>query len=367
MLFILDSSVGHIDLTCLEQNRALENLLGSYQNQNHLIFMPLKELRDFSARISEHLSYGSRVVLSTLYNKAPEYKGLVDIIDYKCIVYASDQEENVYRDGNVWHVPLRYFSRSGLLQSVVMGEGDLDPHLYYQFADFYRKKNGIGSFFPKARLQAGGGSGVPEALKDYLNSEFSPCICVTDSDKFHPKYKKSLTAGKCEIVIGGRKNIVEYIQLEEREVENIIPKDLLAKFSDVARLEGCCNNFMLENSEHWYYLDLKDGFSINWVAAQDQETQKYWLKLKTQLEKDKKRCVRCEAATDSKDCACNKMPGLGSRILEHSVKYLRDNGSHVCMKLLINDLRWERIGKAVFDFAIAPGGERVVARAADRS
>src|SRR3990172_8489485 len=141
MLFIFDSSMADIDATCLSQNRALENILGAFQTLNHLVFIDLKDIRKITESAGPHLSLSSRAMLKTLYNKAPEYRNLTEKIDYKVCVYLDKVgPQDILRKGNNWHISLSFLSKSGLLESTILGENELDSELYYIFANCYAQK-----------------------------------------------------------------------------------------------------------------------------------------------------------------------------------------------------------------------------------
>lgn len=367
MLFVFDSSMKDVDASELDQCSALENILRAFQTSCHLLFISMVDLNFIKKNTSEHLSSVGKTALQTIYNRAPEYKKLIEKIDYKVVIFLNKpQDQLISRVGNTWNVSLLFLANSGILETLVMGENDLDAKLLLEFARQYAQKNPISGTVIKARKKGGGGSNTPSELVSYLDSEYSPCLCVTDSDKFHPGYSQSLTSRACKEAVSTRQRICEYIEFEEREIENLIPIEVLDKVVDIKdfseRLEAIPN----WNDDQWKYLDLKSGVSLRWILRQnDDGTKRYWNGVQSYLESKRRKCSLCpkieiNIGTAAEDvCSCEEIKGVGSKALERTVKYLEDHSPKVTKKLFENDLRWESIGKAAFEFAIAPVGERV--------
>lgn len=361
MLFVLDATITNIDTNCLTQIRGIENLLGAFQSRNHVVFGEMKVLRALIEKISPFVSASSRVMLTSIINGAVEAKDVLDKIEYRVNVFLDDEKPRIFKNGNTWHVSLKNLGESGLLQSAIIGENELDSELFVLLAEFYRRSQRIRLFGTKARLKGGGGSGLPQAMEAYLDSETSPCLSISDSDKYHPKCELSLTVKRCKKIATERNAIVEYMWLEEREIENLIPREILAQIVDLDRFLSECDNSMAKMPQLWPYADLKNGPSLKWIRARDVQTQTFWKQLQTQFERKQGRCSVCDTkGLDTPEaCTCSQIKGFGPALLEKAVKYIKDTPHHVVLRLLANDLRWERIGKIAFNFSIVPLGERV--------
>jgi hypothetical protein len=361
MLLQFDSSIKDFDDSCLRQGRALETILGAFQANQHVIFIEMDDCRLLQRRAEKVISVSSRIALRTLMNRAVEYQSLLGIIEYKIVVYLENEKQNgVVRLGNVWHVPLQYFSLGGLLQSTILGENDLDAELFIHFARLYQYNLQLSSFLLAGRPKSGGGSGTPKVLTNYLRHEYSPCLCVTDSDKLHPRYQQSGTSRNCSRASQIRNRVVEYISLEEREIENLIPLDLLKKLIPTEGFLREFNSYVLDGDDFWKYIDIKAGVSLKWVQKRDPVTQEYWKKAAVSLARRKKNCKFCKAADGKEEgnaCYCSKIEGLGNEVLQKVVAYMEASHPKFASKLLQADTRWEKLGQIVFDFAIAPKGE----------
>jgi hypothetical protein len=360
MLFVLDSSIANLDLTCDKNGRALENLLGSFQHRDHLLFGKITDLALLLERAATIISNSSLSVLRTLYNRVIEYKTIVDLIEHKVVVYAeNDDLKGIRREGSTWFAPIVLFSDAGLLQTAILCENEIDSQLYLLFAEMYCSRNKIRGFLPKGRERGGGGSVLPIALDRYLRSEISPCLCFTDSDKVAPHRPVSETSKRCEIaVVEARNRIAAHIALNEREAENILPLDLLRQVSDVETIKKHLAPLFIQDRECWSYLDLKEGITLDWILKQDGPTQLYWQPISAMLKKRRSVCKICKggASVVGNGCGCTKVAGLGVKVLSKAVSYLTENPHRLTLRLLDNDLRWERIGKVVFDFTVAPAG-----------
>jgi hypothetical protein len=361
MLLQFDSSLKDFDDNCVKQGRALETLLGAFQANQHVIFIEMDDLRLLQRRADNVISGSSKVALRTLMNRAVEYQSLLGIIEYKIIVYLEDERrKGVIRRGNTWYVPLEFFS-SGLLQSTILGENDLDAELFIHLARIYQHKKQLGSFLLEGRPKSGGGSGTPKVLTNYLRHEYSPCLCITDSDKLHPKFGQSATSRHCNRASQIRNRVIEHISLEEREVENLIPLELLKKVVPVDEFLREFSKYVLDSEDFWKYIDIKSGISLRWLKKKDQVTQQYWKKAVSSLSKRQRNCQFCKEIEQSDVqtdlCHCGTIKGLGDEVLEKVVTYMEGSPPKFTSKLLETDTRWERLGQIVFDFTIAPKGE----------
>jgi len=363
MLFQFDSSIRDFDPACAKHGRALETLLGAFQTNQHVIFIEMSDLRILQQRAHGAISLGSRIALQKIMNRAVEYHSLIDTVVYRIIVYIEDIKEprGVVRQQNTWLVPLHFFSDGGLLQSAILGENDLDAELFLHLAAIYQYQKKLGSFLLKGRPRSGGGSGTPRVLTSYLRHEYSPCLCVTDSDKLHPTYQQSSTSRNCGRVAQVKQRIVEYIGLDEREIENLLPLNFLKKIAPVEDFLRDCGNAQIDVNKFWNYIDIKRGVSLSWIEKKDEETKKFWQKPAASLSRRKNHCAFCKDNKDENEdrepCHCCSIKGLGDNLLEKTVAHMDANPPKFTAKLFDEDKRWEKIAQAVFAFTIAPTGE----------
>lgn len=362
MLFILDKSLENIEADSEEHHQALMSLLSAYQNRHHLLFMEMKHLKILHGKIGDKIGINGKKILEALYNKVPSYKEFISTIGYHVVVYLDDAEEfqGVRSLGKTWRVPLSYF-KYGLLQSTLLAENDRDTELYVIFSEFYKIRNKFNGFNVPVRRRSGGGSGIPRSLQSYIEGEYSPCLCLTDSDKLHPGFGDSFTSKSCRDISDGSRNIVKHIVLDERELENIIPVEILDKVSpDYNKLIDNLNDIKGYKLEMWKYLDIKSGCSLSWIQRKDAGTVAYWKTFVHHFERKRKLCVSCAGKVEEvgDNCTCSKIDGLGERVLEKTVEYLKDSNQRATLKLLEDDTRWTMLGQAVFEFLLAPVGER---------
>lgn len=360
MLFLLDSSLIEIDPESDTLNRALTALLLSYQSGHHMLFMEMADLRALRVKLDPSLSSSGRKALQTLYNKLPVYKQAISKISTFVIVYLPKDGENIAtRDGNVWKVPLTYFS-PGLLQSTILGENDRDAELYILLANQYRLNEKLFLFNVSARPRSGGGSGIVRVLSNYLSTEISPCLCITDSDKLHPGYGKSATVRGCEELAATDSKILEYLLLEEREIENFLPTELIERSSPhfVNFIEAI--NEVQEYSTHmWSYLDIKKGIALDWIEKKDNPTQNFWKCFLDHFRDLREKCGRCNSDKKPKICECSSVPGLGEKVLDRCLDYMKENPPRLTAGLFNKGADWEDVGKLSFAFLLAPSGEAI--------
>lgn len=362
MLLQFDSTLKDFDDSCMKQGRALEVLLGAFQANQHVIFIEMDDLRALEKRAGGVISASSKVALKTLMNRAVEYQCLLGVVEYKIVVYLEDDvRKGIIRQGNTWLVPLQYFAGSGLIQSTILGENDLDAELFIHFGKIYQYKLRLDSFLLVGRPKSGGGSGTPRTLTNHLRHEYSPCLCVTDSDKLHPGFHRSSMSRQCFRAAQIKNRVIEYISLEEREIENLIPINLLKKVVAMDEFLREFGNHILDGEDFWKYVDIKEGFNLKWLLKRDLVTQAYWKKAGTVFSRRLKSCKFCaniDADDKAKDaCHCINISGMGDGVLEKVVSYMNVNHPKFTIKLLQDDTCWEKLGQIVFDFTIAPKGE----------
>lgn len=362
MLYVFDPSLILININSHIHIRALENLLGAYQSRQHLVFSPMKELRALSSLVGPHLSAPSRAMLQTMLNNAVEQKQFVDSLEYKVVVFIDSARPQISRNGKVWHVSLDFIADSGILQSAFIGENELDAQLFLLLAELYRIKYKFRGYGIRGRPKGGGGSTLPGEIETYLKVERSPCLSISDSDKFHPNADVSDTVKKCTKIVQEQHRIVEYIWLEEREVENLLPWKILEKIVDVSTFLDACDGLFARNPTVLPYADLKHGVGLRWIKCRDVPTRKFWQTVENGLERNMKSCMTCKGSMPEGDltCRCTHIGGFGPALLDKCVNYIKENSMPLVLRLFDEDLRWEPIGKVAFNFAVNSLGERSV-------
>jgi hypothetical protein len=360
MLFLLDSSLVDIDPESDILNRALTALLLSYQSGHHMLFMEMADLRALRAKLDPALSSSGRKALQTLYNKLPVYKEAISNIPTFVVVYLPKDGESVAtREGRVWKVPLTYFS-PGLLQSTILGENDRDAELYILLANQYRLNERLYLFNVSARPRSGGGSGIVRVLNNYLSTEISPCLCVTDSDKLHPGCGKSATVRGCEELAATDSRIIDYLLLEEREIENFLPIELIERSSpQCANFIEAINEVQDYSAQMWSYLDIKKGIALDWIEKKDNPTQSYWRCFLDHFRNLRENCAACNSEGKRKECECSSITGLGEKVLDKCLDYMKENPPRLTSGLFNKGAEWEEVGKLVFSFLLAPSGEAI--------
>lgn len=364
MLFEFDSSIINIDPNNINQTNGIETLLSTYRKQNHVVFMRLADVPIISKKIGTSLSAGSRAALTTLYNNLPEYKVISEKFKRKIIVYIEDEnKKGIFKKNESWYIPLKNFSSANIVEAALIGEDPSDAEILLEFARHYGETEKLRSFITKARLLNGGGANTSKTLTTYLKSEHSPCLCVTDSDKYHPKFRESSTTKKCrEIVTQHPNQVVEHFSLIEREMENLVPKELIKKVARKDDFFELIESEILSNDEHWKYLDIKSGVSFKWIKKQDDPTNKYWKKSTKYFERRIKACPTCKSTgilDDENECTCSFIPGLGNNILSNVISHMHRQKPSLNLRDMQVDIRWKDVAQTVFEYTVAPkAGEK---------
>lgn len=361
MLFVLDSTIANIDINCQKSNRGLENLLAAHQSCAHMIFGEMPLLKHIKENLQGQISSSSLSIINSMYNNSSEMKLMLDKVEHKVIVYVEDDKAHgIFKNDAIWYIPLSYFWNFPIGASVVLSENLLDAELFKEIAKCYYFKNKWKKITINGIPRGGGGSQTADTFQAYLENEKSPCICITDSDKYHPYGAESATARKCRDLANVNFPVVKYFRLEEREVENIIPKNVIDSIMNGSDFSENISSVLVGKPELWKFLDLKTGVSLNWIKRQDPNTKTFWNEMREFLESRRERCSKCCHEQKLKnDCDCGKINGYGDSLLKRTVEFLGESSQQKCFEAFSSCSHVDEIGKIVAEFCMASNGERV--------
>jgi hypothetical protein len=359
MLFVLDPTIKNIDVDNINHVGGLENIMSAYRKQSHVVYMGMADLNFVMARTKEYLSSAGRAAINSLFNRLPEYKNLALSVDRKVIVYLEgERQKGVFRDANDWYVPLQNFSQFSIIESAILGEDGTDSEMVIVLAEHYIQLSNFNNFVTRARLMNGGGSRTPDTLERYLIDDHSPCLCITDSDKYHPGFRESSTTKKCrDLAKKTSAKVIEHYSLKEREMENLIPLAIVKRVAGNGSFFNIVEGNILNDVSHWSYVDMKEGISHKWIMKQDSPTQQYWKKASKYLKAKIKSCHTCSATGVLEGdvvCDCSRVVGLGNAILANIIAGMKQNQTKLNLRNMSDDVRWQEIAKLTFEFTVAP-------------
>lgn|GEM_PF-6988277 len=166
----------------------------------------------------------------------------------------------------------------------------------------------------------GGGATICDVIKSHIANSEGLALCLLDSDKSHPDDSLGQTAQKVldQVELD---DYTKIINLNVREVENIIPIDVIERVRHQKCQKAKIKQYksLLEYdfpvANPMMYVDLKKGLKIC-LQREDfcEETGKYWRTILNTVGNTKEcNCV------NAKGCTCIFIDGFGSSLLRDVV------------------------------------------------
>lgn len=232
----------------------------------------------------------------------------------------------------------RLFSTSGsALSPTLLSENRRDCNFYHAIGSMYAKKRFSKQVKVKLEHLSGAGSEcITEYGLKFDNDKF--CICIVDNDKKHPDKGEGETSSHFKRVDRIIRNTTEIYVLDVREVESLIPANILlnvitdkklgygassiSHYDQIVALEAQSNNTFRQYFDHKEGLTLKEAFILDsshgafWVP--------YFSKMSGYNIKPCKAAQICVNTTQRGECeSCIKISGLGDKILKNSIPELQ--------------------------------------------
>lgn len=351
MIFEINSSIRNINRSNSNQLSALEHLIQSHRNGQHILIIKPIDIFFLIENISSELSAPTRICLTHLLNNTSTLASVKSLVTEHAVVYIPEKTgERISKNGNIWNIPIEYFSKSAIIASSVLGEDPIDAQIYIELASKLLMQKIESGFHIEARPMNGGGSVIPNSYKKILENETTPCICITDSDKLTPIHDDSPTAKKCMQIAASSTKITYHFSLKERELENIIPFSWYERWSGKPSVARKISRMVMDTDCKKNHFDFKEGICLDWIQNNTSAIQKYWQYSTSNLQKSRKSCRFCKLSKS--DCSCSKVDGFGSDILDKFLNHLIK-----CAELpseMHSDFRWQLPAQAVLNFTIAP-------------
>ncbi|TCV07955.1 hypothetical protein [Vibrio crassostreae] len=355
------------DLSSDDKVSALDNLLRSHRERNHIVMIPRSSLKI----ISEYPSFSldAKKAIEELYDSTREYKALVDKLSVITKVdFSSTQDVTNTKNGTQDYITISYdfFLHSIRVQpTTLISENDTDHEMYLQIADGYLKSNShlasVGCTFQK---NCGYGSHISKVYCDYKD-EYKFAFCLVDNDRKYPEAPLGSTAGKfnkCDFNVSGT---VELTLLSVRELESLIPTEILeslvcdgdysSSFVDV--LDKIRQLDIDSKGEFRKYFDHKDGIFLK--DALKPRAKDFWKAFfKSENNISIKDCFKTDECIDCGSCV--KINGLGDKTLENSINLIKRVNKRNLIKNLPSTIKseWHSIGNRAVSWGCTPHGRR---------
>lgn len=372
MLLFLHENIFDLDFSNNElANHAIENILASGVDGNHLILAELTTLR----RLAELnvLSARSKSYLRRMINSFSEVGSLIRSIDFFYTIEGPLVDPYKVDGGESWHIPLLSFNRmESVAKTTLLAENLTDCKIYQHAADHFRILNGFRNLKISFTNQGGGGSTTAEEIRRRVADPTGICLCIIDSDRLSPNSDIGLTAQSCLAAVNdSQKWWLELFLTLKRELENELPESFVVKaLTSNAEFQNILDTF-LRNKESLTtidiqvisYLDLKEGLSLNWILSQSESVKAFWLNAIGSLVVESHCKTTCMSSTvcgslELEDQRCrsdNLVSGIGKSLLTIVLNWLNTENPVSAAKMLKNsgDDGWLVLGRKVFHYGVS--------------
>lgn len=364
MLYILDKSLLTVNFNSYEANFPIKLLLGSVMRGENLVIgkVPiLKHLQNFDFHSSE------KALLNKILSNSSELLSLMNgQLKYKINIV--DSENNIAKVSDFeWNLSLNWIYLKGLPTTALLTEDTNDAELYRYCAEHYALKQDLKLkvFFETLN---GGGSNIHRVFREQTSSMRKIVFCITDSDKYCQHSPDNTTSRQCVNVINETKWAVYHKVLASREIENILPFNIV---SDAVYQNDCkdtikrldfyhnllCND--TENFKNIYkFDDLKKGVAAKNVFAKECDCWSQRLqnspgnKICHSLCATESNCKAVDAAA----CECKVTPGLSINMMNLILHNLKHRSLHDGFRRVVTSFNcdeWIELGRFIFSWGVA--------------
>jgi hypothetical protein len=364
VLFILSEKL--LDI-CSKANGAeldgLQNLLLSVRQGRHAI-SGKKALFSTLAK-NNALSNRERATALNLANRSAELPLLERTVKNKILVLPH-LDQKLLREGGEfgWQVDVKELRFKFLDSLVVLAENSTDAELYRRAAMHYQISRKIKGVLPCSSARGGGGSQIDVELKN-LVADGIPVFAITDGDYLFPGMGESHTASRCAALVGEQRGMSWHYGLPTREVENIIPVDILFSVSDPANSDRALSSTkQLESTTEKLkscpcnYVCFKKGITLARIfESENPGEREYWLSVAEAMKhlrsKSFQQCLQNGSCGRGEACDCEVSHGFGENVLRQVKAWIDEQSSHSSLQRFGKSKVWMGIGEMIFDASIA--------------
>ena len=264
MLIYLDEDIiNNLDDTSVF---AIQNIAECVRAGRHIIVAKRSLLKKLYMLTS--ISDVDRRVFKKLYSQVTQYGSLKNRI--KTYIHISSSVKNVEKKVEMDHVvyimPVQLFSDCSNFQKTKLICEDLfDCEFYQSLAKYYMEQNHLSGKINFEKIN-GGGLNTSKNYEEKLNSNYTPCLAIIDSDKTSPEGMLGKTAQYVNAVCNKYdNNHVTYTHtLKVREKENLIPPEIYYNLESDAKIkedfEFLLKMYNSEYKDSYLFGDIKSGF-----------------------------------------------------------------------------------------------------------
>jgi hypothetical protein len=348
--------------------RCLGNILQAHIEAKHLVIANIQTLAAYhQVEEIQELSETSKVALKSISREFIQNGRQLrqDISGYVQIVEPSQAKITITTQNQqtIVNIPIWYFEDSEASQkTILLCENQNDAKLFIHLVKAYittLKAFKKVPFKIQATPRGGGGNTIKPELDAQCQSRIF-CLCIVDNDcsapgiafggtakrlglsqqKWQEWQNSSVQQPESSITIQKDSALAKTFALKEREVENLIPTELIEKSLPKSTEKETFEK--IDSLKKWEkrcpkawrkFIDLKNGLRgydvLHWT---DKEAQKCWLDFMQGIGKEslklKNDCQDGNECNDKKRCQCILWVGLGENILSQVVEYMDKETAH---------------------------------------
>ncbi|MFY7927840.1 MAG: hypothetical protein ACOVS5_03125 [Oligoflexus sp.] len=359
MLYVLDESLASQDFSNAPLHSGIELLLYSAAQGKHVVAANPEIVRHL---LNFRFSSVPRAMLLRLQAIAPELMAHSKNSRFRVrVVSSSDSPRRV--SISEWVIPLQWIHEHGVPTSALMGEDVGDAEVYKICGQHHAALSRKGLTIHLDLLN-GGGAASPRVLQNELMSRNRLVLCITDSDRCYPGAEANKTSKDCQKLVEGSDWVAAHISLDERELENILPRNIVDDaINDLACQETNERKEVLgrisrDFPEAWGYFDFKEGTPLRLSFGAGREYWRPMAKHQVCLERANKQCLASESCTalSRAECKCLIAPSLSNRLVEHVKEFMTRQSRHEGAKRArtsANGERWLALGAVVAEWGAA--------------
>lgn len=340
----------------------MQNLLLSARQGRHAL--TAKKAVFLSLSKNQALSARERATAQGLANRSAELPLLERAVNNKVLV-SPRPIRKISRSANgfAWEIDVRELKSKFLNSLVVLAENAIDAELYQHAAIHYQTKNKIKGVVSCSSARGGGGSQIDVELQGLL-TEGTPVFAITDGDFLFPGMEPSVLSTRCAELVDEQNGIAWHYGLPTRDIENIIPVDILSDVADRANSQNALNSTqqLTAATEKLKscpcdFSCFKKGATLSKIFKSENEKERaYWIMVATAVKHHHPHtfqdCIE-QGSCDKKDCVCILSHGFGENVLRQVKKWIVEKTPHNALHSFGTSKVWMSVGEMVFDASIA--------------
>lgn len=308
------------------------NLIALGRRQgNHFVLADRNNLK--LIRDNKFINADTKRVFTYLYENYPSFAVIKNKLTFFINITSGLNKMTLKNIGsaNICEISYDYFQDLKIAtETVVIGENQSEINFYKYIAKYFKEQVGLASISLKCQPRMGGGNTTRVVYSNEQSQEKTFCLCFVDSDKKYPQANIGDTLKAVKKADKADKLLAQYYSLNVREIENIIPLNILEKVTchDVNHEFGYNTLKKIIESDNYkdvLFLDIKNGLSItNYRRIKDVNLKSFIntictnADLYTQEQLDEFLKVEKEDDIETKIV----IQGLGSNVLDRTIKYI---------------------------------------------